>query len=63
MVCPEDWEPRHPQDLVRGRKDKQKPEGLVRPEPSDSFTTGITYTSTTGNPDYDIPSGTNDGSL
>ena len=22
IVCPEDWEPRHPQDFVRARKDK-----------------------------------------
>jgi len=24
VVCKEDWEPRHPQDFVRARKDKQK---------------------------------------
>lgn len=23
IVCPEDWEPRHPQDFVRTRADKQ----------------------------------------
>lgn len=28
------WEPRHPQDHVRGRKDKQTPE-WVQPEPAD----------------------------
>lgn len=25
MVCPEDWEPRHPQDFVRGVVDIQTP--------------------------------------
>ena len=35
-VCPEDWEPRQPQDFVRGRIDKQAVyDG--RPEPADSF--------------------------
>lgn len=28
------WEPRHPQDFVRGKKDKQSPP-WVRPEPAD----------------------------
>ena len=36
MVCREDWEPRHPQDFVRGR-----PEGqalpYTRPEQVDEF--------------------------
>jgi hypothetical protein len=30
------WEPRHPQDFVRGKKDKQSPP-WVRPEPDDTF--------------------------
>lgn len=35
-VCSKDWEPRHPQDFVRGRRDKQRvPE--PRPEPADVF--------------------------
>lgn len=36
VVCPEDWEPRHPQDFVRGRKDKQSVP-IARPEPEDVF--------------------------
>lgn len=36
ITCSEDWEPRHPQDFVRGRVDRQKvPE--PRPEPLASF--------------------------
>lgn len=35
-VCPDDWEPRHPQDFVTGKTDKQSvPE--PRPEPADYF--------------------------
>ena len=32
MVCAEDWEPRHPQDFVRGRTDRQTVPN-PRPEP------------------------------
>jgi len=32
------WEPRHPQDHVRGRKDKQAPD-WARPEAPDVFVT------------------------
>lgn len=32
------WEPRHPQDFVRGKPDRQAPE-WVRPEPDDVFIT------------------------
>ena len=36
IVCPECWEPRHPQDFVKGRKDNQ---AVIdpRPEATDSF--------------------------
>lgn len=35
-VCAKDWEPRHPQDFVRGRRDRQRvPE--PRPEAPDVF--------------------------
>ncbi len=30
VVCPDDWEPRHPQDFVRSRNDRIAPEGYVR---------------------------------
>lgn len=38
VVCREDWEPRHPQDFVRGRRDRQVP-AVIRPEPADKFLT------------------------
>ena len=34
VVCKEDWEPRHPQDLLRGREDRVAPQGHVRPDPA-----------------------------
>ena len=36
MVCQDDWEPRQPQDFVRGVADNQAPP-WTRPEPSDNF--------------------------
>ena len=36
MVCPDDWEPRQPQDFVRGVADTQAPM-WTRPEASDTF--------------------------
>jgi len=36
MVCREDWEPRHPQDHVRGRIDRQTVPD-PRSEPADVF--------------------------
>lgn len=38
MVCPEDWEERHPQDLLRVKPEKIVPP-WVRPEPPDTFIT------------------------
>lgn len=35
------WEPRHPQDFTRGKKDDQNP-SWTRPEPEDQFPTNIT---------------------
>lgn len=35
-VCKEDWEPRHPQDFVRGMPDEQAPE-WTQPERPDQF--------------------------
>ena len=37
VVCKDDFEPRHPQDFVRAREDRQAPEGLHRSEPTDVF--------------------------
>jgi hypothetical protein len=36
MVCPKDWEPRHPQDFVKGVRDDQRVP-WVRPEPEPIF--------------------------
>lgn len=36
FVCTDDWEPRHPQEFVRGRADKILP-SITRPEPADTF--------------------------
>jgi len=35
LVRPEDWEPRHPQEFVRGTPERQK--GSQRPEQTDQF--------------------------
>ena len=37
-VCPEHWEPRHPQDFVRALPDTQTPP-WVQPMPADHFST------------------------
>lgn len=48
-VCSEDFETRHPQDFVRGRKDRQNVPG-ARPEPVDNIigplTTALTVAAT-----------------
>jgi len=36
MVCKKDWNPRQPQDFVRGKADPQAPP-WSRPEPADVF--------------------------
>lgn len=60
VVCPDDWEPRHEQDFVRSRQDKQTPQGNVRPEPADDNTTNtVTYPAATST----IPTGTFNGTL
>lgn len=40
MVCQDDWEPRQPQDFVRGVADVQAPP-WTRPEASDTFVSGF----------------------
>ena len=58
MVCADTcWEPRHPQEFVRPRPDKQAVP-FTRPEPAD-VTTDVTYADTL----TDIPAGTFDNSL
>ena len=34
LVCPADWEPRHPQEFVRAKKDTIAARHPVRPEPA-----------------------------
>lgn len=36
MTCEKDWEPRHPQDFIRGVPDNPAPP-WVRPDPADSY--------------------------
>jgi hypothetical protein len=54
VVCPDDWEPRHPQDFVRGRSDNMAAQGLVRTESEDVFV-GSRCTSNTAIPGKAIP--------
>ena len=56
-VCPKDWEPRHPQDFVRGKEDNTAPVGPSRPD-QEGTTVSVGYPDMTGNPDYEVPSGT-----
>ena len=39
MVCEDDWEQRHPQDFLKGQKDKQAVP-WTRPEGEDTFVAG-----------------------
>lgn len=55
MVCRDGcWDPRHPQDFVRGKPDNMSVP-YPRPEPTDQFVE-VTYADT--GPSADIPSGT-----
>jgi hypothetical protein len=51
MVCSDDWEPRQPQDFVRGVADKQAPP-WARPEASDEFLFVCTPVTNQGIADY-----------
>jgi len=44
VVCPWDFELRHPQDFVRDKHENITAKGLVRPEPESSFINGICST-------------------
>ena len=37
VVCPDDFETRHPQDFVRGRREEIAAKGLVRSQTTDEF--------------------------
>lgn len=45
-VCPEHWEPRHPQDYVRNVQERQVPP-WVQPPPADSFRAVCTFNGAT----------------
>ena len=47
IVCLKDWEPRHPQEFVRGRVDRIRVPN-PRPEPPDTFIGGSTLTADDG---------------
>jgi len=53
MVCSDDWEPRQPQDFVRGVADKQAPP-WARPEASDKFLFACTPITNQGIADYGV---------
>ena len=38
MVCPADWEERHPQDYLRAARGESRAQPWSRPEPGDTFT-------------------------
>ena len=53
MVCDDDWEPRQPQDFVRGVADFQAPP-YTRPEASDTFIVFCTVEGSTAIADYAV---------
>lgn len=73
VVCPDDWEPRHPQDFVRGVPENTAARGLVRPPPADIFVdvcspsaiagVAVAGCAIAGYSAGDIPDGTFDNSL
>ena len=56
-VCKDDWEPRHPQDFLRGKKDDQSVE-WTRPESPDTETDTSSWAEPTS-----VPSGTFDNEI
>jgi len=74
MVCRDDWNPRHPQDFVRGKKDDQSV-AWTRSEPADTELSECKSGATAGEAvtgcaiagvqsiDLTVPSGTFDMSL
>lgn len=57
VVCKLDWEPKHPSLLIRSPK-PQQPVPFTRPEQEDTFV-GPTYISTSvGNQENTVPTGT-----
>ena len=61
ITCSFDWEPRHPQDFVRGRRDRQNVPD-PRPEPVDTIigplTTTVSATAAAGSVTFSVASST-----
>lgn len=55
MVCGPDWEPQHPQELIRTRTREGQPPPWTRPEAPDHETLACTPASRSPYPDYAIP--------
>jgi hypothetical protein len=53
-VCPEHWEPRHPQDFVRGLPDIQTPP-WAQPMPADQFVLTCTLEGVSAIPELAMP--------
>lgn len=58
-VCKEDWEPRHPSDLIKGPIGPESTVPWTSPEPT-ADTVDVTFT---GSSTTDLPGGTNNGTL
>lgn len=54
MVCSRDWEPRHPQDFVRGVPDTEAPP-WTRPQPATSYVAVCTLQGSSAIPGYATP--------
>ena len=65
VVCQQDYEPRHPQDFVRGVEDRITSQGLVRPVPAETTRTTNDFDDVNigSSEDYTVPTGTHTGSL
>ena len=59
QVCKADWEPRHPQELIRARKDDMSPVGIATGEPTIEYVS-VTFTESTDNV---VPSATFNSSV
>lgn len=55
MVCPDDWEMRHSQDFIKGRKEQQSIP-FARPD-TEAFITVDYISSSTGNQERTAPTG------
>lgn len=58
LVCQQCWEPRHPQDFVRGMTDRITPDGPINPPPTEINADESARQAFPNNADYNIPVGT-----